>query len=316
MEGWITVILGIENRSRSIFQEGGLGTVLLTIWILTILSLWGFAFFPATELSLEWMSRTQYVCFGTLSNGLPAAQGWMLLILGPMLLFSFMYATHAEELQKVPNTIRNSNAAKILFLILLCLLMLVAHWTGTKITNAIRLARIGYQPTEQNLLPEDYPKANLQVPPFQLVDQTGAAVTEKIFSGKVSILTFAFAHCSTVCPVLIKDSLDAYRRLNSERVQVVVITIDPWRDTPSSLSSLAKTWSFPEKTFLLSGKPDDVLKTLQQFQIITERDLKTGDIVHAAQVMIVDPTGRVQYSFLNPTIDWLTSASKRVLKDL
>lgn len=266
-------------------------------------------------MALEWMSRTQYVCFGTLTNGMPDTQGWMLLALSPLLLLSFMWVTHTEELKFVRFFISNSKLAQITFLILAGFTLLVGHWTGSRVTYALRLARVGVSPTEPQFLPEDYPRLNQSTPPFKLLNQKAELMTESIFKGKVTILTFAFAHCSTICPVLIKDSLEALRRLDHPKTQVVVITIDPWRDTPSSLPSLVKTWSFTENSFLLSGKPDEVLKTLQGFQIINERDLKTGDVTHAAQVMIVDQNAKIQYSFLNPSPEWLASASLRLLKE-
>jgi cytochrome oxidase Cu insertion factor (SCO1/SenC/PrrC family) len=115
--------------------------------------------------------------------------------------------------------------------------------------------------------------------------------------------------------MLIKDSVSAAQRINSPDLQIVVISIDPWRDTPGSLESLAQTWSLGPKSHLLSGEPEKVLNTLDEFQVKTARDLKTGEVNHAGQIMLVDRQGKMTYSFLNPSVDWIITAAGRLLRE-
>lgn len=294
-------------------KRGMTGSVLFLIWTVMLLMLWGFAFYPSSKFSSELILRAQVACFGTMANGLPAPHGWLILVLSPLAILSALWASHAGELYAAPAFIKDSKSSKAIALLLIPILMLVAHWVGKRITYAYRLQSVSFDKPLDNPLPEDYLKMNKHIPSFELIDQFGARINQDVFKGKTTILTFAFAHCSTVCPVLIKDTLSAQKIVGSSKVQAIIVSIDPWRDTPHSLPSLAKTWSIGDNSRLISGDPDSVQKFLDEMQIVTARSLKDGNINHAPQAMVVNSEGKVIYSFLNPTVDWLVSAAKRVL---
>lgn len=302
--------------------DGRAGVAVLLVWAAMVLSVWGFAFVPAPTKSPEWVLQAQSACFGTLSNGLPAPHGWMLLILSPLALISMLWISHANEMRAAIPIFRRSKPLRLVLAVLLALTMWEAHWTGKRITYAVRLARAtAFNPgaVKGEPLPADYPRLNTTAPPFALVNQNGEAIDQTVFRGKITLLTFAFAHCSVVCPTLIKQVVDAHSqlqaKLDSHELQAVVVSVDPWRDTPSSLPSLAKTWSIPEGSHLLSGTPQDVQRALTGFQVPISRDEQTGIVNHAAQVMLVDRRGRIAYSFLNPSTSWLMEAAGRLLNE-
>lgn len=310
MESRLTIDDKVEIQ-----KAGELGSILLLLFLLMTLSLWGFAFIPEPMGTSEWVNRLQSVCFGTLTNGMPAPHGWMLLVLGPLMMLSFMWASHAEELRYTPLYIRKNFSAKLILVGLLFLLMWVSHWTGKRITRAYRISNLSFESKIQNPLPWDYPKLHKTIPNFNLMDQKGQIFSNLNLKNQVSLIAFTYGHCSTVCPVLIRDVLMAQKKLGLENVKAVFVTIDPWRDTPSSLESLSKTWSMGENAFMLSGSPNEIQKVLKDFELVTERNEKTGDIVHPAQIMISDKNGFITYNFLNPTVDWLVDASLRLLNE-
>ena len=57
--------------------------LVLLLWLLSTLLWWAFAFTPLPSEPPAWLSAARHACFGSADNGLPAAQGWMLLTLGP-----------------------------------------------------------------------------------------------------------------------------------------------------------------------------------------------------------------------------------------
>ena len=75
-------------------------------------------------------------------------------------------------------------------------------------------------------------------PATALVDQRGARASLADLGGKPALLTVAFGHCATVCPTVVNDLSEARRTSGRADVQLVVVTLDPWRDTPDRLSSL------------------------------------------------------------------------------
>jgi protein SCO1/2 len=134
-----------------------------------------------------------------------------------------------------------------------------------------------------------------EAPALALVDQHGRSVTLTAFRGRPVVVTFAYGHCETVCPLLVNDVLAAQRRLPDRPPVVIVITLDPWRDTPTRLESIAADWNMGSETHLLSGEPALVERTLNAWRVPRVRNEKTGDLSHPAVVYVIGPDGRIAY---------------------
>jgi protein SCO1 len=132
-------------------------------------------------------------------------------------------------------------------------------------------------------------------PAVSLTDQFGREVSLESFRGRPVIVTFAFAHCETVCPLIVADVLAARRRIDGVPPPVLVVTLDPWRDTPSRLGSIASSWRLDPDAHVLSGPPDVVERTLNAWRVPRARNQKTGDISHPSIVYIVNAEGRITY---------------------
>ena len=66
----------------------------------------------------------------------------------------------------------------------------------------------------------------------------------------------------------------------------MVVTLDPWRDTPARLHHLATHWDVAEDGFLLSGEVDAVNRVLDDWNVARQRDLQTGDVTHPPLVYV------------------------------
>jgi len=144
--------------------------------------------------------------------------------------------------------------------------------------------------------PANYPRLDREAPPLALVNQHGDTVTLGRLRGRPVLLTFAYAHCMSVCPVVVREVLDAQRRLAARRVQVVVITLDPWRDTPARLATVAEEWQLREDAWVVSGDTATVLRTLDAWNVPHARDGSSGEITHPALVYLIDGGGRLAYA--------------------
>ena len=114
-------------------------------------------------------------------------------------------------------------------------------------------------------------------------------MTLAAYAGRPLLVTFAFGHCETICPLVVRETLSARRRLAADGFEAaaVVLTLDPWRDTPGRLAYLASK-------FGLEG--DEQVEIFERWGMPRERDLRTGDIVHPPLVYVVDATGRVAFA--------------------
>jgi cytochrome oxidase Cu insertion factor (SCO1/SenC/PrrC family) len=81
--------------------------------------------------------------------------------------------------------------------------------------------------------------------PFHLIDQTGKAVSDGDFRGRVLLIYFGYSFCPDVCPTTLAVMAQALEKVGPERARRIVpifITIDPERDTPKILADYMKAF--------------------------------------------------------------------------
>src|SRR5579864_7691957 len=72
---------------------------------------------------------------------------------------------------------------------------------------------------------------------FSLPDTSGKIRTMADYKGKAVVLFFGYTHCPDVCPTTLAELSQALQQLGdkSKDVQVLMVTVDPARDTPDLL---------------------------------------------------------------------------------
>jgi protein SCO1/2 len=137
---------------------------------------------------------------------------------------------------------------------------------------------------------------------FRLTDHTGKARTLADFRGKVVTLFFGYTHCPDVCPTTLSDMRQVMEKLgkDSERVQVLFVTLDPGRDTPELLARYVPAF---HPSFLgLYGDAETTAKTAKDFKIFYQlqpgKTPETYTVDHTAGTLVFDPQGHLRL-FLN-----------------
>ena len=132
--------------------------------------------------------------------------------------------------------------------------------------------------------------------PFQLVDQNGAAATEKTLKGKWSAVFFGFTYCPDVCPGTLQGLAAATDQLGprAKDFQIVFISIDPERDTPQQLKSYLSAPYVPKSTIGLTGGQEQVRAAAKAYKVYYA---KVGDgadytMDHSTAIYLMDPKGR------------------------
>lgn len=258
----------------------------------------------------DWLARAQAVCFGMTPSGLPDTSGWIVLILSPLLLLSALYVAYADDLFYNLQIVSRSPIGRTLLFALLCALVTESVWVSAQIRQG-RNAQ--FVPSlALGALPVNYPKTVSHAPDFLLIDQHGSEISLAHFRGRPIILTFVYAHCQTVCPSLVHTVKGGRDLTVAQQSAALMITLDPLRDTPASLPTLAKKWELGAEEHVLSGDPKDVDAVIRSFNVPTSRDDTNGDITHPAIVFILDGNGDLAYSFNNPSPEWIMEAIKRL----
>ncbi|NRB00330.1 MAG: SCO family protein [Rhodobacteraceae bacterium] len=94
--------------------------------------------------------------------------------------------------------------------------------------------------------------------PFELVDGTGATVTNEDVITKPSLIYFGYTFCPDVCPFDVARNAIAIDILDERGIDVtpVFISIDPVRDTPEVVASFAE--NMHPKMVGLTGSAEQV----------------------------------------------------------
>ncbi len=296
-------------------NAGKLPLVIAYIWLLGTMGLWGFAFYDSGDISAqsEWLQQARTACFGTDAHGLPDAGGWLLLTLAPLLFLLSLLIAFGKDLRLSLLAFNRQKLGRGLLVVTALLTLSHAAWAASEVMERRNIALASELSFQTGDFPENYPQTYSEAPDFSLVNYQGEDVTLSQYKGKAVILTFAFAHCQTVCPALISSAKKALSDFATDEVQLVVVTIDPWRDTQSALQSIHEKWELPENAVVLSGSEQEIQNILADYKYSSQRDEKTGDVVHPAIMHVVSPAGVLSYTFNNPSPEWLAASLSKLL---
>jgi protein SCO1/2 len=132
--------------------------------------------------------------------------------------------------------------------------------------------------------------------PFQLVDQEGRPVDERILKGRWSAVFFGYTYCQDVCPTTLA-TLGAVEREMGDRakgLQTVLVSIDPQRDTPAQLKRYLDTPAFPPKVLGLTGRPEQVAAMAKAYRVYYAKHGDGPDYLmdHPSAIYLFDEEGR------------------------
>jgi protein SCO1/2 len=101
---------------------------------------------------------------------------------------------------------------------------------------------------------------------LSLTGTDGKPYTLDSLKGKVTVVLFGFTQCPDVCPTSLAELTQVMKLLGNDakRVQVVMITVDPERDTPEVLRAYVS--GFDTQFLGLTGAPEQIKKAAASFK--------------------------------------------------
>ncbi|HVW63820.1 MAG TPA: SCO family protein [Nitrosospira sp.] len=133
---------------------------------------------------------------------------------------------------------------------------------------------------------------------LKLPGPTGEIRTLADFKGKVVALFFGYTQCPDICPATMSKLTGALQKLGADaaRVQVLFVTLDPERDTPSVLQKYLS--AFNPAFIGLSGDAKATREVANEFKIVYQKAAgNTPDheiMEHSAGTYLFDPQGRLR----------------------
>ena len=131
--------------------------------------------------------------------------------------------------------------------------------------------------------------------PFQLTDQSGRGVDQRLLKGKWSAVFFGYTFCPDVCPTTLQTLAMAQHGLGARAkdFQVVFVTVDPARDTPAQLKAYLSSDSFPKGAIGLTGTTDQVAAITRAFGVYFQKQGTGADysVNHSSAIYLMNPNG-------------------------
>ena len=133
---------------------------------------------------------------------------------------------------------------------------------------------------------------------FALADHTGKPRALADFRGRVVVMFFGFTNCPDVCPTTLAELAAAVKKLGTDgdKVQVLLVTVDPERDTPQVLSQYVT--AFDPRFLALRGSAEETARVAKEFKIIYQKvaGARPGSYTmdHSAGTFIFDRQGRLR----------------------
>ncbi len=119
--------------------------------------------------------------------------------------------------------------------------------------------------------------------------------------GDVFLLFFGYTHCPDFCPATLSLLAQAYSQLGpeGESIQTLMISVDPARDTPTTLSEYLGYFAVP--ALGLVGSPEETEAIISAFAGLVEPgEMVVGDnqiFGHTTFIYLLDHEGSVRYLF-------------------
>ena len=133
---------------------------------------------------------------------------------------------------------------------------------------------------------------------LSLTDHTGAPRTLADWKGKLVVVFFGFTQCPDVCPTTLASMAEVMKRLgaDSDRVQVLFVTVDPERDTQAVL--VPYVTAFDPRFVGLWGDKDATSRAAREFRVFYQKVPGkvegTYGIDHTAASYVLDGQGRLR----------------------
>jgi protein SCO1 len=119
------------------------------------------------------------------------------------------------------------------------------------------------------------------------------------FRGKVVLLYFGYTYCPDICPTSLAATAEALKELTPDelaRVAVILVSVDPKRDTPARLKEYARF--FHPAIVGVTGTPEEIAAVAKRYGVFyAEQKVATaGDgyvVDHSADTYVVAADGKL-----------------------
>jgi len=149
-------------------------------------------------------------------------------------------------------------------------------------------------------VPADYAGATANpskpAPPLKLDDSLGKPVNIDDYRGKAVLVTFLYAHCPDICPLIVSNMRAAQNELGSQAkdMQIIAVSVDPKGDTPQTVNAFLKDHQMTDRMEYLIGSRPQLNNVWLDWNITSRTDPKNRELLeHSALIYGISGSGEI-----------------------
>jgi protein SCO1 len=135
-----------------------------------------------------------------------------------------------------------------------------------------------------------------QAPAIDLRNYHGKQVTLAQYRGKAVLVTFLYANCPDVCPLIASNLRVALNMLGSRasQAQVLAVSVDPRADTPATVAKFLRAHEMLGRMQYLIGSSTELARTWSAWSVGSKREVGQPQLVaHSALVYGISASGKL-----------------------
>ena len=132
--------------------------------------------------------------------------------------------------------------------------------------------------------------------PLVLTDHNGRASDWRGRRGKPQLVSMFYTSCKYICPLIVDSGKAIEKQLTpveQQRIGILLISMDPVRDTPTALKYIVDKRRLDVARWTLASPPKQDVRTVAGVLGIRYRELADGEFNHTSALVLLDAEGRI-----------------------
>jgi protein SCO1/2 len=132
--------------------------------------------------------------------------------------------------------------------------------------------------------------------PLKLTDQHGKSWDWRRKRGQPQLVSMFYSSCQYICPLIVESGKAVERALTPAqraRLGVMMISMDPARDTPATLARMARQRHIDDRRWSLASPAADDVRSVAGVLDVRYRQLSDGEFNHTSVLILLDAGGRM-----------------------
>jgi protein SCO1/2 len=140
------------------------------------------------------------------------------------------------------------------------------------------------------------PKDSVYQLPLPLTDQHGRTADWRQHRGQPQVVAMFYTSCQYICPLIVDSGKAVEHALTpaeQAKLGILLISMDPKRDTPAALMTVAKKRGLDASRWSLASPRADDVRSVAGVLGVRYRQLADGEFNHTSALLLLDRDGRI-----------------------